>query len=141
MRGHELGELLHIPTSTLHYYEKKGLIQPEREGNHYRNYSARDVQMLKYILILKEAGLTLAEIKQVFHRYFHQSHDEACQREGQHFFNQKIKIMEEKIARYNTIMEIMKGLPVMLGDQSLTAIQEKNEQLVDDFFEKERGGR
>ncbi|EUJ37165.1 hypothetical protein PWEIH_10758 [Listeria weihenstephanensis FSL R9-0317] len=49
--------------------------------------------------------------------------------------------MEEKIARYNTIMEIMKDLPVMLGDQSLTAIQEKNEQLVDDFFEKERGGR
>lgn len=86
MRGHELSELLGVPVSTLHYYEKKGLIQPQRGENQYRNYSEQDIKIMKYILILKEAGFSLAEISEVMQRYFREPHGVDCEVEAQIFF-------------------------------------------------------
>ncbi|MBC1436129.1 MerR family transcriptional regulator [Listeria rocourtiae] len=134
MRGHELSKLLGVPVSTLHYYEKKGLIQPKRGENQYREYSAQDTKIMKYILILKEAGFSLAEISEVMHRYLRQPHSADCQAEAQIFFHAKIHELQQKIEQYQTIITILEDLPVMLGEEPLTKIQEKNDVLVDTFF-------
>ena len=47
-----------LSADTLRYYEKEGLLLPERDGNGYRVYGARD------ILRLKEMGVPLARIKE-----------------------------------------------------------------------------
>ncbi|WP_430535473.1 MerR family transcriptional regulator [Listeria rocourtiae] len=138
MRGHELSKLLGVPVSTLHYYEKKGLIQPKRGENQYRDYAELDIKIMKYILILKEAGFSLSEIGEVIHRYFRQPHNADCQIEARTFFNTKIDDLKQKIVQYETIITIMENLPVMLGEEPLTKIQAENDVLVDSFF-KQKG--
>ncbi|EAG9291307.1 MerR family transcriptional regulator [Listeria monocytogenes] len=60
----EFSELVDIPSSTLRFYEKEGLITPERSKNNLRTYSEEDANWLKFLLHLKGAGLSIEELKQ-----------------------------------------------------------------------------
>ncbi|EAF2102531.1 MerR family transcriptional regulator [Listeria monocytogenes] len=60
----EFSELVDIPSSTLRFYEKEGLITPERDKNNLRTYSEEDTNWLKFLLHLKGAGLSIEELKQ-----------------------------------------------------------------------------
>ncbi|MCQ55327.1 MerR family transcriptional regulator [Listeria monocytogenes] len=60
----EFSELVDIPSSTLRFYEKEGLITPERGKNNLRTYSEEDANWLKFLLHLKGAGLSIEELKQ-----------------------------------------------------------------------------
>ena len=53
-----------LPADTLRYYEKEGLLLPERDSNGYRVYGARDAEWTGFILRLKEMGVPLARIKE-----------------------------------------------------------------------------
>lgn len=53
-----------LSADTLRYYEKEGLLLPERDGNGYRVYGARDAEWTDFILRLKEMGVPLARIKE-----------------------------------------------------------------------------
>ena len=53
-----------LSADTLRYYEKEGLLLPERDGNGYRVYGARDTEWTGFILRLKEMGVPLARIKE-----------------------------------------------------------------------------
>ncbi|ELB7517775.1 MerR family transcriptional regulator [Listeria monocytogenes] len=59
----EFSELVGIPSSTLRFYEKEGLITP-RDKNNLRTYSEEDANWLKFLLHLKGAGLSIEELKQ-----------------------------------------------------------------------------
>jgi len=56
----DLSQEFDITTRTLRFYEEKGLISPERQGQN-RIYSAADRARLKLILRGKRLGLTLEE--------------------------------------------------------------------------------
>ncbi|EAC5508538.1 MerR family transcriptional regulator [Listeria monocytogenes] len=60
----EFSELVDIPSSTLRFYEKEGLITSERDKNNLRTYSEEDANWLKFLLHLKGAGLSIEELKQ-----------------------------------------------------------------------------
>lgn len=49
---------------TLRYYEQEGLLRPERNANGYREYGARDLEWVGFILRLKDMGVPLAQIKE-----------------------------------------------------------------------------
>ncbi|ASK27554.1 MerR family transcriptional regulator [Neisseria chenwenguii] len=53
-----------LSADTLRFYEKEGLLMPERDGNGYRIYGARDADWIGFILRLKEMGVPLAQIKE-----------------------------------------------------------------------------
>lgn len=53
MRTKQLEEMLGITKEALRYYEKEGLIKPERDENNYRNYLQSDIDVLKLILKLE----------------------------------------------------------------------------------------
>ena len=53
-----------LSADTLRYYEKEGLLLPERDGNGYRVYGARDAEWTGFILRLKDMGVPLAQIKE-----------------------------------------------------------------------------
>ena len=57
----------HITIKTLRYYEEQGLLVPAfvDEENGYRYYTMDQMSLLHQISALKEAGLTLEDIKQV----------------------------------------------------------------------------
>lgn len=62
----EVENLLTIPRATVRFYEKEGLITPEREGNGYRDYSDEDVEKLRKIVILRKIGMSVEDINDIF---------------------------------------------------------------------------
>lgn len=52
-----------LPVSTLHFYERKGLISPERNASGHREYDEADLAWIVFIERLKETGMPLAQIK------------------------------------------------------------------------------
>lgn len=62
---HKLAELSGVSVRTLHHYDAIGLLSPERAENNYRTYGAAEVDRLQQILLYREVGLSLADIKRV----------------------------------------------------------------------------
>lgn len=62
MKIKEVEKLLSVSRSNIRFYEKEGLINPERCSNNYREYSEQDVAALKKILVLRKLGFSVDEI-------------------------------------------------------------------------------
>ncbi|WP_139650569.1 MerR family transcriptional regulator [Raoultibacter phocaeensis] len=60
---HELAKLSGVSVRTLHHYDAIGLLCPKRAENNYRVYEACEVDRLQQILLYREVGLGLADIK------------------------------------------------------------------------------
>ncbi|MGZ4709995.1 MAG: heat shock protein transcriptional repressor HspR [Acidimicrobiales bacterium] len=58
-------ELAGVHPQTLRIYERKGLLEPARTGGGSRRYSDADLDLLRRIAALTEAGLNLAGVKRV----------------------------------------------------------------------------
>jgi len=59
----ELAELSGVSVRTLHWYDRIGLLTPQREENGYRSYSTAQVDRLQEILFYRQMGIPLEEIK------------------------------------------------------------------------------
>jgi MerR family transcriptional regulator/heat shock protein HspR len=59
------GELVGMPIQSLRLYEARGLLKPERTEGGTRRYSANDVERLRRIGELVDAGLNLAGVAMV----------------------------------------------------------------------------
>ncbi len=66
MKIGEVSETLGISVSNIRFYEKKGLIGPDRDKeSKYRNYSEEDISELKQIIVLRKMGVTIEAITEV----------------------------------------------------------------------------
>ena len=63
MRIQELERMVGIERATIRFYEKEGLITPERLENGYRNYSDNDAAELRRIKLMRELGVSLDTIR------------------------------------------------------------------------------
>jgi DNA-binding transcriptional MerR regulator len=62
----QLAQLAGISIRTLHYYDEIGLLSPAREkSNDYRRYSDADLITLQQILIYRELGMPLDQVKRI----------------------------------------------------------------------------
>ena len=62
----ELAQVCSTTVRTVQYYDSKGLLSPtERTEGGRRLYCTQDAEQLQFILMLKELGLSLAQIKGV----------------------------------------------------------------------------
>ena len=63
MRIGEIAAAAGLPTQTIRFYERKGLLPPaERGSNGYRDYDRQSLAQLQFIRSSQGAGLTLFEI-------------------------------------------------------------------------------
>lgn len=62
----EVEKVLDIPRATVRFYEREGLIEPQREENGYRDYNDEDIDKLKKIIILRKIGITVSDIEDIF---------------------------------------------------------------------------
>lgn len=60
---HEISELFGIGIDSLRYYERIGLLMPQRGENNYRLYGLHDMYRLNIIADLRKLGFSLAQIK------------------------------------------------------------------------------
>lgn len=62
----ELADAVGMPTHTVRFYERRGLLpKPDRAPNGYRVYSGPTLFRLRFIRTAQAAGLTLAEIASI----------------------------------------------------------------------------
>ncbi|MBH5330246.1 MerR family transcriptional regulator [Eikenella sp. S3360] len=64
MQIKQFSEQTGLSIHTLRYYEKEGLLRPERDALGRRAYGSRDAEWVGFILRLKEMGVPLAQIKE-----------------------------------------------------------------------------
>jgi len=62
----ELADAAGLPSQTIRFYERKGLLpEPERGANGYRTYDPSMLTLLNFVQTAQAAGLTLAEIASI----------------------------------------------------------------------------
>jgi DNA-binding transcriptional MerR regulator len=62
----QLAKRAGVPTSTLRYYERSGLLKPDaRTGGNYRAYGERSLGRLKFIRSAQATGLSLDDIREL----------------------------------------------------------------------------
>jgi len=60
----ELASAVGVPSSTVRYYERAGLLRPSsRSPSNYRLYSADELERLRFIRAAKATGFTLENVK------------------------------------------------------------------------------
>ncbi|MCM1363986.1 MAG: MerR family transcriptional regulator [Faecalibacterium sp.] len=66
MKINEVEALLDLSRANVRFYEKEGLISPERKSNGYRDYSEEDIARLKRIIVFRKLGISVRDIKEIF---------------------------------------------------------------------------
>ncbi len=62
----ELARVAGVPTSTVRYYEREGILKPRgRSRSNYRLYAEEDVQRLRFIRAAQATGFTLQNVTQL----------------------------------------------------------------------------
>ncbi len=94
-----------LSRETLRYYEKMGLLNPQRRAtNGYRVYAADDLERLEFIFRTKRAGFTIRNIRELLD--LKKSQNTTC-RLGRDMARQQIRHVDEKIAALKEVRAIL----------------------------------
>jgi DNA-binding transcriptional MerR regulator len=87
----EFSKKVGLSIDTLRYYEKLGLIYPERDGINKRIYSDKDITWINFILRLKETNMPIKQIQ-----YYSQ-----LRYQGDNTVEKRLELLEEQMNRLN----------------------------------------
>lgn len=86
---HDLSKQLDITTKTIRYYEKVGILKPERNtSNNYRVYTEKDIKKLDFIKRARAMNFSVDEIKQIIN----------IKEEGYYPCSKVLTLMKQKIS-------------------------------------------
>lgn len=94
MRVSELAARTGVSAHRLRHYEALGLIQAERSGSGYRNFSDRTVREVIFIAMSRDLGFSLKDIGETLPRY----------RAGTLTFDQLVEHMRGRIAEVDQLI-------------------------------------
>ncbi|MBQ0065881.1 MAG: MerR family transcriptional regulator [Firmicutes bacterium] len=97
----DVESIVGLTKKSIRYYEEHNLIHPKRnDENGYREYNEEDIQRLKTIKFLRELGVSIKELEQLFNKEFSLH---ACMEDRMHKIEQ-----EEK--KYASVKRLCKTL-------------------------------
>ena len=97
----ELARRAGINTSTVRYYERRGLVRPDGRQSGQRRYRDDSVRLVVFIGLLKDAGLSLDDIAGVLHAETVGEWKEIGQR--------RLAVLDEEIARLEHARDYLRG--------------------------------
>ena len=103
MKIHELANRTRVPTPTIRFYEKIGLLDArhvQRGSNNYREYSEEAVEQIQLIKEVQTAGFTLAEFKELD---LICRTDELVAQKAANYLHQKIEVIDSQIAELDRV--------------------------------------
>jgi MerR family Zn(II)-responsive transcriptional regulator of zntA len=132
----QISETTGLSADTLRYYEKEGILKTKRRENGYRYYDEKDVTDLKYLIVMKYAGFTLAEIKSLEMtspgaNCTGTEPNEDCVTAVRTLINSKITELQLAVKNYQKIINLLEAslsiadCPESIGEKS---------QVLDDFI-------
>ncbi len=81
----DIAEKVEISAHTLRYYEKEGIIEPDRSESGVRQYDDQHVKWMRFVKKLRETKMPIVKIKQYAQLY----------KEGAHTTALRLKLLEE----------------------------------------------
>jgi len=122
----EIAKNLGISQRTIRYYEELGFIMPSRSEGKFRVYDDTQVNRLKIVLLLKELGMSLDDIKNLIN---------ICQQGSPHDISPRLHaaLLARKNELEAKVEKLRAGIKQL--EDSISAIKrcEKCKQPVDDY--------
>lgn len=128
MKIKEVSEKLNISTYAIRYYEKIGVINPQRTYNKYREYKETDIFNIMLIQTLQYASFELKEIKVIIDSFYAPA-SKACNDEVNRLFENKVIELNKKIKSYQNIIKLLKEVP-------LASSAEEYAKHIDEYYTK-----
>ena len=97
MKIGELSKLSQISIRMLRYYEEAGLLSPKRTVSGYRQFEIEDIDRVKLIHKLNNAGLTLKVIRRILPCWQHQNKKFSPCKEFKMGLNETLLKLDEQI--------------------------------------------
>ncbi|MDY4196401.1 MAG: MerR family transcriptional regulator [Peptoniphilaceae bacterium] len=140
MLRNEIQNKTGLTRKAIEYYEEKGLINPQKTENGYRDYSENDLEVLIKVSLFRKLGISVTEIEDylstgisslssVLRRKQHQLEVEEKRKEvlelvvkgeSQELINEKIKLIEAEESIYE---RLEKSFPGYFGQMMFAAYQ------------------
>lgn len=103
----ELAKAVSVPTTTLRYYERVGLLTPEgRTGGNYRLYSDASLQRLRFIRAAQATGFTLGDVRILLGSQ--EGHTASCG-EVQRLIEERLSGIEQQLKDLRTVQRVLKA--------------------------------
>lgn len=119
-----------VTTDTIRFYEKAGLLLPQRQTNGYRLYTEIEQQDLKIILALKELDFSIKEIQYLL-ELKRQPISIECNTDSTRFITDKLEYIEQKIAFYTLAYQLLSKLRSTVAENNY----EKNQVALFTFID------
>lgn len=126
----ELAKAAEVPTSTVRYYERAGILRPSgRSAGNYRVYSATELERLRFIRAAKATGFTLDDIRSLLR-------PAACGK-VQSLIEQRLSDVSERMRELRHVQKVLRA--------SLSECREHEEtgrcRVVDELTARSKGAR
>jgi MerR family mercuric resistance operon transcriptional regulator len=101
----QLARAVAVPTSTVRYYERSGLLQPDgrTEGN-YRVYGSAALERLRFILAAKANGFTLEDVQALLD--FRAGRTAPCE-EVQKLIEDRLSQLETRLEQLQHVQDVL----------------------------------
>jgi DNA-binding transcriptional MerR regulator len=102
-----LARAAEVPTTTVRYYERAGLLPPEaRSAGNYRSYSDRSLDRLRFIRAAQANGFTLDDVKRLLQ--FQDGDLDPCG-EVQSLIEARLGDLEERLDQLRTVRTVLRS--------------------------------
>jgi DNA-binding transcriptional MerR regulator len=108
----ELAERAQVPTSTVRYYERRGLLPPDTRRSGQRRYRSESLRRLVFIGMLKDAGLSIDDIIGIL--------DAASVEEWKEIARQRLDALNDEINRLENARAYLEGALLCRFDHPAT---------------------
>jgi DNA-binding transcriptional MerR regulator len=114
----ELCKTLGLTTRTLRYWEEVGIIvATERSDGANRGYAPYTVRRIKFIMKLKDLGLTIREMQDLYKIYGEAKHTERMIPELVRILDVHINMIDEKMAKLSSLRNEIVGYRQKIQDK------------------------
>jgi DNA-binding transcriptional MerR regulator len=114
-------DLVGVATSTLRYYERRGLVVADARVSGQRRYRWSTVRRLVFVQMLQDAGLSLDDIQGVL-----EADDNASWKEIAH---QRLTVLDDEITKLHRARDILAGALLCRYDHPLDECQVMNGEI------------
>jgi MerR family redox-sensitive transcriptional activator SoxR len=108
----EVADRAHVATSTIRYYERRGLLNADARQSGQRRYRIETLRRLVFIGMLQDAGLTLEDVRGILNA--------ATVGEWKAIAIERLKALDEQIAQLQRARAVLGGALLCRFDHPAT---------------------
>jgi MerR family redox-sensitive transcriptional activator SoxR len=111
----EVADRARVATSTIRYYERRGLLSADTRQSGQRRYRTETLRRLVFIGMMQDIGLSLDEVSGILHA--------ATMAEWKSIAGRRLEALDEQIAQLQQARELLAGALMCRFDHPATDCQ------------------